>query len=193
MIKRIFHTPEDRRSRCQRFAAIAALFLASTAAASDWSAPVEIRHEDELSISYQAKLDGDLLLVKATIGPGWHTFSMDNQRRVTEKLAGKPAISNDRPTSIALSGGVEIGGPWFETPPKDFSHPELRWYSWGFEGHALFAAQVKRAASGPVKVAIRGQACTSSVCKNIELAITLPAGSLGGVPGVNLGELEQVR
>lgn len=176
---------------------IAAILLSVTALASDWTAPVEIRHDDELAISYQAKMDGDLLLVKATIGPGWHTFSMDNQRRVTEKLAGKPAISNDKPTSIALSGGLSVAGPWFETPPKDFSHPELRWFSWGFEGQALFAAKVKRAGSGPTKVAMRGQACTASVCKNIDVTISLTDTKPGHGPGVNLGlnlkELEQVR
>lgn len=167
--------------------------IAGIAAAADWSAPVEIRHEDELSIAYQARLDGDMLLVKATIGPGWHTFAMDNQRRADEKLAGKKAISNDRPTEIIATGGLQTVGPWYQSPPKDFSHPELRWFSWGFESQALFAAKVRRAAVGATKLALRGQACTASVCKNIDVAISLPAANPGGTAAVNLKELEQVR
>jgi hypothetical protein len=178
--------------------ACATLFLLAAAAmAADWTAPVEIRYEDELSIAYQARLDGDFLLVKATLGPGWHTFAMDNARRVTEKLAGKPAISNDRPTSIVATGGLQTVGPWYQSPPKDFSHPELRWFSWGFEGQAMFAAKVRRAGAGATKLALRGQACTATVCKNIDLAISLPAGkpagNPSGAPGVNLKDLEQVR
>jgi DsbC/DsbD-like thiol-disulfide interchange protein len=170
-----------------------ATLIAVSAMASDWTAPVEVRHEDELSIAYQARLDGDMLLVRATLGPGWHTFAMDNKRRVDEKLAGKPAISNDRPTEILASGGLQTVGGWYQSPPKDFSHPELRWFSWGFEGQALFAAKVRRAAGGPTKLALRGQACTASVCKNIDLAITLPAASPAGVTGTNLKELVLVR
>ena len=170
-----------------------AILIAVSAMAADWTAPVEVRHEDELSISYQARLDGDMLLVRATLGPGWHTFAMDNKRRVDEKLAGKPAISNDRPTEIVASGGLQPVGGWYQTPPKDFSHPELRWFSWGFEGQALFAAKVRRAAAGPTKLALRGQACTATVCKNIDLALSLPAANPAGVTGLNLKELVPVR
>jgi len=170
-----------------------ALLIVTCAVAADWTAPVEIRHEDELSIAYQARLDGDFLIVRATLGPGWHTFAMDNKRRVDEKLAGKPAISNDRPTEIAATGGLQPVGPWFQSPPKDFSHPELRWFSWGFEGQALFAAKVRRVASGPTKLALRGQACTAAVCKNIDLAISLPPASPAGTSAVNLKDLVEVR
>ena len=170
-----------------------AILIAVSAMAADWTAPVEVRHEDELSISYQARLDGDMLLVRATLGPGWHTFAMDNKRRVDEKLAGKPAISNDRPTEIVASGGLQQVGGWYQSPPKDFSHPELRWFSWGFEGQALFAAKVRRAAAGPTKLALRGQACTATVCKNIDLALSLPAANPAGVTGLNLKELVPVR
>ncbi len=166
---------------------------ALAASAGDWTAPVEVRHEDELSIAYQARLDGDFLVVRTTLGPGWHTFAMDNKRRVDEKLAGKPAISNDRPTEIVASGGLQTTGPWYQSPPRDFSHPELRWFSWGFEGQALFAAKVHRATAGATRLTLRGQACTAAVCKNIDLAITLPAANPSGTSGVNLKELVQVR
>jgi hypothetical protein len=172
---------------------ILSILFALSAMAADWTAPVEVRHEDELSIAYQARLDGDLLMVRATLGPGWHTFAMDNKRRVDEKLAGKPAISNDRPTEITASGGLQPAGPWYQSPPKDFSHPELRWFSWGFEGQALFATKVRRAGAGPTKLVLRGQACTETVCKNIDLALSLPAANPAGASAVNLKELVEVR
>ncbi len=134
-----------------------------------------------------------MLLVRATLGPGWHTFAMDKKIRVDEKLAGKPAISNDRPTEIVASGGLQPVGGWYQSPPKDFSHPELRWFSWGFEGQALFAAKVRRAGAGPTKLALRGQACTATVCKNIDLALSLPAANPAGVSAVHLKEMVPVR
>src|SRR5215469_11749678 len=101
------------------------LLLASVAAAAGvWTAPVEVRHEDAVAIAYEARLDGPYLVVRANVGSGWHTFAMDNQKRAAEKLAGKPALSVDKATEIAASGGLEIEGPWLQTSPKDFSRPE---------------------------------------------------------------------
>ena len=122
----------------------------------EWTAPVEVRHEDALCISYQARLDSGYLTVRATLGPGWHTFAMDNKRRVDEKLAGKPALSVDRATEIVPSGGWQTVGPWYQSPPKDFSRPELRWFSWGFEGHAEFVTKAQRTGAGPGRMALRG-------------------------------------
>ena len=51
-----------------------------------------------------------------------------------------------------MTGGLETAGPWYQSPPKDFSKPELRWFSWGFERQALFAATVHRSASGTVRI-----------------------------------------
>ena len=137
---------------------------------------VEVRHDETLSISYQAKLDGPNLVVRATIEPGWHTFAMDNQVRAEEKLAGKPSLGIDRPTKITLTGGLQIAGPWQQTAPLEFSKPELRWFSWGFERQALFAARVRRTSSGTVRIGIRGQACTETVCRNIDVSIPLSLG-----------------
>ena len=58
---------------------------------------------------------------------------MDNRIRAEEKLAGKKSLGIDHPTEIKVSGGLEVEGPWHQTNPKDFSRPELRWFSWGFE------------------------------------------------------------
>ncbi|HYL75130.1 MAG TPA: hypothetical protein VEU96_13045 [Bryobacteraceae bacterium] len=149
------------------------LGLAAAVLASDWTQPVEVRSQETLCISYQARLDGPFLVVRAKIEPGWHTFAMDNKQRAEEKLAGKRALSVDRATEIDLSG-LETVGPWYQTPPKDFSRPQLRWFSWGFEREATFAAKIRQSGRGPAQIAIRGQACTETVCKNIDATISLP-------------------
>ncbi len=151
------------------------LLIASVAAAASvWTPPVEVRHEDSVCVAYQARLDGPYLVVRAEVGKGWHTFAMDNQKRAAEKLAGKPALSVDKATEIAVSGGLEIDGPWRQTPPKDFSRPELRWFSWGFEQQAVFAAKVRRTGDAAANLRVRGQACTETVCKNIDVTIPIP-------------------
>jgi hypothetical protein len=157
-------------------AAIAAgVFCAASSGAGDWSDPIEVRQDETLCLSYQSKVDGGFLIVRAAIAPGWHTFSMDNKARAEEKLAGKPSLGIDRPTEIAVGGGAEVEGPWYQSPPKDFSRPELRWFSWGFEREAVFAARVRPSAGGPARIAIRGQACTETACKNIDVALSVPA------------------
>lgn len=166
------------------------LALAARAYAGDWSAPVEVRHEDNLCISYQARMDGPLLVVKATLGAGWHTFAMDNQKRAEERLAGKPALSMDRNSEITALSGIEIAGPWYQSAPKDFSRPQLRWFSWGFDKEALFA--VKATVSGAARVRLRGQACTETICKNVDVTIAIPA-SKGGATSLDWKALEPVR
>ena len=162
--------------------------------AGEWTAPVEVLHEYQRCISYRARLDGEYLVVQATIEPGWHTFVMDNKQRAAEKLAGRQSLGVDGPTEIALSQGLEIAGPWYQSQLKDFSKPELRWYSWGFEGEARFVAKMRRSGPGPAQVGIRGQACTETICKNIDVAISLPFATAAGEPsGVDLKGLVEVR
>ena len=144
---------------------------------------VEVRHDDELCVSYRARIDGPYLVVQATVGSGWHTFAMDNKVRAEEKLAGKPALSIDKATEIS---GVEIEGPWYQTPPKDFSRPELRWFSWGFDRLALFVAKVRRAAPS---LTLKGQACTEKICKNVDVSIPVEAGKAP----FDLKDMVQVR
>lgn len=165
------------------------------AQASDWSPAVEVRHDDELCVSYQARVDGPYLVVRATLGPGWHTFAMDNKVRAEEKLAGKPALSIDRATEITSGAGLEIAGPWYQTPPKDFSHPELRWFSWGFDREALFVAKARRAGSADSTLRLRGQACTDKICKNVDVSIGVPRakGNSAAASSTDLKDLVQVR
>lgn len=168
--------------------------IASCALAADWTPPVEVRQDDNLCLTYQARFDGSYLVIRARIESGWHTFAMDNKQRADEKLAGKPALSVDRPTSFSISGGAAIDGLWYQTAPKDFSRPQLRWFSWGFDREAVFAAKVKRVSTEPVQVAVRGQACTETVCKNIETTIAIPAPpEASGTPELDLKSLIPIR
>jgi hypothetical protein len=169
------------------------LLLASVAAAGVWTAPVEVRHEDAVCVAYRARLDGPYLVVRATVGSGWHTFAMDNQKRASEKLAGKPALSVDKATEIAASGGIEIEGPWYQTVPKDFSRPELRWFSWGFDQEAVFAARVRRTGGTAANLRMRGQACTETICKNVDVTISLPVSAPAPSAELDLKQLVPVQ
>ncbi len=138
--------------------------------AMGWGAPVEVRVDDEVCATYDARIAGDQLVVRARLGQGWHTFAMDNTVRAVEALKGKKALSADMPTKVTVGEGLSVTGPWKQTPPVDFSKPELRIFSWGYEGEALFVAPVKR--EGTVgKVGVKGQACTPSICKNIDVKV----------------------
>jgi DsbC/DsbD-like thiol-disulfide interchange protein len=165
----------------------AALVFPSNAA--DWTPPVEVRSQENLCLTYQARLDGPYLVIRAKIEPGWHTFAMDNKQRAEEKLAGKKALSVDKATEITLTGGLLPVAPWYQSPPKDFSRAQLRWFSWGFDRDALFVTKVKQSATAPTEITIRGQACTAEVCKNIDSTISLPATILATTPEVDLKAL----
>ena len=151
-----------------------ALAITSVAQAAEWTAPVHVLHEFKPCVTYRAKLDGEYLVVQATIQPGWHSFAIDNERRAAEKLAGKPSLGIDQPTILKVQNGLEVAGPWHQTPPRDFSKPELRWYSWGFEQQATFASKVRHTGAGPVEIDIRGQACSDKTCKNIDVSLSMP-------------------
>jgi len=160
----------------------------------DWTNPVEVRHDVQKCVSYRARLTGDFLVIQATHEAGWHTYAMDNKLRAQEKLAGKRSLGIDRPTEIVLAEGLELASPWYQSVPKDLSKAELRWYTWGFDGQALFVAKVRRAGAGPANVAVRGQACSEAACKNIDLAISVPlAGARTGASDIDIKTLIQVR
>ncbi|MEO7648888.1 MAG: hypothetical protein ABIZ80_00335 [Bryobacteraceae bacterium] len=164
----------DRRTAVRTMLALGMACVAA-AGPGQWSRAAEVHHDDNLCLAYRARLDGEYLVIRAAVEPGWHTFAMDNRKRAEEKLAGKKSLGIDHPTEFKLTGGLEVIGPWHQTPPKDFSKPELRWFSWGFEGNALFVAKIRRSGPAPVRIGVRGQACTDVTCKNIDLGIDLPA------------------
>lgn len=155
------------------------LLAAASAFAADWTAPAEVRHDGKLVMTYRAKTDGDYLLVRAAIEPGWHTFVMDNKQRQQERLKGKPSLGIEKSTEIEVSGGLSLAGPWLQSAPKDFSKPEIRWFTWGFEQEALFAAKSRPAGSGAANVQVTGQACAADICKNIDVSLTVPVSKAG--------------
>ena len=169
------------------------MLFAAAAWAGDWTAPVAVGLGDEHAVTYRAKLDGEHLIVEATQMKGWHTYAMDNEVRAKEALKGKPSLGIDAPTQIAVSGAIAVAGPWKQSEPHDYSKPEMRWYTWGYDAPALFAAKVKNAGAGAGEVAIRGQACDEKRCKNIDITLSVPAEGLGGASTVDLGRLVAVR
>jgi DsbC/DsbD-like thiol-disulfide interchange protein len=161
---------------------------------SEWTQPVEVRHDSQLVAAYQAKWNGDFLIVRAAIQPGWHTFAMDNKQRQQEKLAGKPSLGIEKSTEIVVSGGLNVTGPWLQSAPKDFSKPEIRWFTWGFDREATFAAKARRTGSDPARVELRAQACAGEICKNIDVSLAVPLDSKNAQDaGVDLKNLVQVR
>jgi len=162
--------------------------------AADWSEPVHVFHDENLCLTYTARVDGPYLVVKAAISPTWHTFTMDNKIRAEEALAkaGKRSLGQDQPTRITLTGGWKLAdGAWLQSAPKDFSKPASNWFSWGYEGEAIFAAKVTGA--GPAKVGIRGQSCSSSTCKNIDVEIDLVKPVAGKASTLKTAALIPVR
>jgi len=155
--------------------------------AAGWGAPVEVRVDDEVCATYDAKLAGPELVVRVKLAQGWHTFAMDNAERAAEALKGKKALGMDQPTRVTLGEGLTVAGPWKQTVPVDFSKPELRIFTWGYEGEAVFVVPVKR--TGAVgRIGVKAQACTASICKNIDVKVEVAEG-----PAESWPKLEAVR
>ncbi|HEU0119738.1 MAG TPA: hypothetical protein VFQ91_04375 [Bryobacteraceae bacterium] len=172
---------------------LAGLAMASMAGA-EWSQPVEIVVDDAICATYRARVDASgMLLVRLTLADGWHTFAMDNGVRAAEKLAGKKALGVDKPTSIAVTGGLTVDGPWMQPALRDFSKPELRIFSWGFEKQALFAAKVKRSGEPRAELRIQGQACTETICKNIDKTLELDLTGTAGNAEAEATQLTPIR
>ena len=151
--------------------------------------------DDAVCATYRARVDdAGNLTVQLTLADGWHTFAMDNDIRAKEKLAGKKALGMDKPTSFAVSGGLAVDGPWRQPELKDFSKAELRIYSWGFEKQVMFAAKARQSGGdAKAKVAIKGQACTETICKNIDTAVELDWRKNLGHPKPEVAALTPVR
>jgi DsbC/DsbD-like thiol-disulfide interchange protein len=171
------------------------VLLAAGAAAAEWSKPVEIVVDDAICATYKARVDTEgRLVVALALADGWHTFAMDNTIRANEKLAGKKALGMDKPTSFTVTGGLAVEGPWMQPAPLDFSKPELRIFSWGFEKQALFAAKGKRTGAGPVaRIQIKAQACTPTVCKDINKELELDLRIAAGPAEAGMAGLTPVR
>jgi hypothetical protein len=168
-----------------------AFLLLTPATAQTWTAPVEVRHDDKLALSYRARYTGEYLVVETRVEKGWHTFALDNEVRHTQKLAGKPSLGVEKSTAVKVEEGLKTEGAWLQTEPKDFSQPEIRHYTYGFNEVAHFAIKGKPEGAGAAKVNIKGQACTESVCKNIDVTLAVPLQGSGN--GFDAAKLIPVR
>ena len=104
------------------------------------------------------------------------TLSNTPARSAGIRLRKRPLAGKKVPhrTSRPTAAQDEIAGSRLQSQPKHFSQPELRIFSWGFEGEARFSAPAKAlSASAAARVRIRGQACTQTVCKNVDCLATI--------------------
>ena len=137
---------------------------------------IQVWLDDVPAVTYRARVEGNWLVVEATHEPGWHTYSMDNVIRAREKT-GKENPETELPTVITPLDGLTIQGDWRQSQPVDLSTPDIRWYTWGFEGRSYFAARIDEASS-PSSVQIDGQACTDALCAMVE-ALVIPVETKG--------------
>lgn len=141
--------------------------------AENWTAPVEARKGKLKVATYQARLVGDVLLIRVTHEPGWHTYALDNLERAKKK-AGEPPLGIEKNTQLAVSGGLQVVSKWRQSPPKDLSQPDINWLTWGFEGTTFFAVNVERTSETEAVITINGQGCKATTCVMIdELEIKL--------------------
>ncbi|MDX2038031.1 MAG: hypothetical protein SFX72_15390 [Isosphaeraceae bacterium] len=159
------------------FLVLSSGFWAKTAVSENpggWSESAAIRERGKSIVKFRARVLGDFLIVEAIHEPGWHTYAMDNELRAEEKLAGRQSLGVEEGVRIDVTSGGKVVGPWFQSPPLDLSKPDLRWFTWGFEGTATFAARIEPIAPGRVVARVGGQVCDGRACLPIDLAITVP-------------------
>jgi hypothetical protein len=156
------------------FAGIFIMLLSPVLWAGEWSESKEIRQRRSgVVISYRAKLEGNWLIVEASHGKGWHTYTLDNLERA-QKKTGKEKPETELSTVIELSGGLKAVGSWYQSKPKELSTPEISWYTWGFENVSRFATQVELIDDETATITINAQACNESQCSMVsDLKLTL--------------------
>lgn len=168
--------------------ATAAVAIAVAEENSDAS-PTEVWMGDELVVTYSAFTTEGTVYVRVDHEEDWHTYAMDNVLRAQER-SGKEVPETELPTRITMDG-VDVDSGWLQTEPLDLSQPELRWYTWGFEGRSWFARGLGDSAA-PSSVLINGQACTAELCAMVEdLAVAVSDATLADRP--DLASLVVVR
>ncbi len=188
--------PSDRSERIHMKTAALLIGLASaiTASAADWTDAKEVRMRRDHVMSYRAMLVGDTVIVEATHEAGWHSYAMDNVQRARE-ASGKEKPECELPTRIEVSGALEVVGPWRQSEPADLSNTDIKWYTYGFDGVAYFAAQVKRSGEGEATILIHAQACNASKCSmvdGLELTLTVSSDEAESDPPIDLDALVEV-
>ncbi len=165
----------------QRHGLVLLLLMAAGLRAGEWTAPVEATDRaGNILVTCRARIAGDFLLVEVEPVDGWHVYAMDNEQRAMAALAGRTSLGVEENTEVIVRDGLELVGNWLQTEPDDFSQPELRWYSYGFEGRSLLASQVRRTGAGPATVELRAQACDSASCVRVDAEMRLSLTGLAG-------------
>ena len=109
-------------------------------------------------VTCRSMLAGEFLVVEIEPAEGWHVYAMDNEARAKQALAGKMSLGVEQNTEVIVTGGLQPIGGWYQSDPLDFSQPELRWYSYGFDERSLLATKVRRGEEPWAKVTVRAQA-----------------------------------
>lgn len=162
-------------------------------AEANWSEPVAVRSGNQVCVTYKAQIQGSYLVISADHEGPWHTYAMDNDVRAKEKLAGKPSLGVEEPTSIEVDG-VSTQGAWLQTKPKDLSQPELRWYRWCFSDDALFAIKIDPATLGDeVTVNVTGQVCDLQRCLRVDAVLNVDQAARSSEVAREVGGLTPVK
>ena len=161
---------------------------------SAWTEWETVYRGTDPAVAYRARLDGELIVIEARHGENWHTYAMDNPLRA-KAAGGNIELGLELPTEIAVSGGLEVVGPWHQSDPKDLSDPDIHWYTWGFENISYFAAKVRRSADAPAEISINAQACSENACRMVDrlkLSLAVPS-ELSPAAEFDLGSLTPVE
>ena len=147
--------------------------VAQAAGDPSWSEPAIVRHGVVPVVRFQARLENEYLVIRASHESGWHTYAMDNELRAAEALKGKQSLGIEQGIDIHVSEGVKLAGAWLQSKPKDLSQPEIRWFTYGFEQTVFFACRVKEITADQAQVRIRGQACSGETCNQVDVTLKL--------------------
>ncbi len=161
------------------------LILAATSAdwinqSDGWTDEVSVREAGVPVVRFSARVEGNVLLVRAKHGDGWHTYAMDNEIRANRALKGKKSLGVEEGISITTPDGEQLKGVWRQSKPRDLSKPELRWYTFGFEKTAVLSCEFDTPTAIPGSLRIRGQACSGETCLPIDLRISSVADDAAG-------------
>ena len=69
-------------------------------------------------VRFQARFEGDYLIVRATHTNGWHTYAMDNELRAATALKGKKSLGIEQGIDVKVESGLELDDRWLQTEPQ---------------------------------------------------------------------------
>ncbi|MCA9126855.1 MAG: hypothetical protein KDB22_07215 [Planctomycetales bacterium] len=154
-----------------------------------WSATATVTDGTSTVVRFQACIASKHLIVRAVHDKGWHTYAMDNRQRAMKALQGKQSLGIEEGLQVKITKGATLTGKWLQTPPKDLSQPEMRWYTYGFEDSTYLACPIQQEDTPEtVTLEIKGQACNSSSCRQVDLTLNCQAVQLESTQQRQLNE-----